>query len=440
MTVSEIIHSYCVKVNNGSGVLVNAMSHEYSYVLTAAHVIIEKQDGIIVHDHQDNPITVLDVFPHSLPALEQIKSEPQLYDFAILKVNFQEHIAQKFLPASELRDQSPLTLVGFPETERNSSDPIKDYTGHKVSVANQLIIMSVEGIPGKTTIQGMSGGGVYHIKDGTPFLTGIEFQMDGTKLEQQYGRVQCHCLAKFEKLINESSSAPMIPPYLDCFSNVRDRIFSFNVIEPSNVSKLKTELEQAADYLIQQGLTPPYKLIKKYHSDLLLNPKELNDLTTIELWTAYLEFIVISVLIDKSLSADDNYLKNLERRRRLIYTSENANWIRSLEEILKKARILLDANGTLIVSSPQTTAKVLPDNFRLDKVISDITVVPNKGPFPIIDSVSSSESKILASYKLTHLEGLRNTCVVDIEDEYLNEQGNGESSQLLRKKLSEIIS
>ena len=41
MTASEIMQSYCVKVNGGSGVLVNAMTREYSYVLTAAHVISE---------------------------------------------------------------------------------------------------------------------------------------------------------------------------------------------------------------------------------------------------------------------------------------------------------------------------------------------------------------------------------------------------------------
>ena len=38
-TIYEIMQSYCVRVNGGSGVLVNAMTIEYSYVLTAAHVI-----------------------------------------------------------------------------------------------------------------------------------------------------------------------------------------------------------------------------------------------------------------------------------------------------------------------------------------------------------------------------------------------------------------
>jgi hypothetical protein len=184
MTVSEIMRSYCVKVNGGSGVLVNAMTQEYSYVLTAAHVIPEKQDELVVHDYQDNSLDVLAVL--TLP--EWNDSKPELYDFAILKVDYQERIAQVSLPASGLNDRALLTLVGFPATERKSSDPIKKYSGYKNSVYNDLIIVYLDGIPGTATIKGMSGGGVYHIQDEKPFLIGVEFQMDGTGQDQQYGR------------------------------------------------------------------------------------------------------------------------------------------------------------------------------------------------------------------------------------------------------------
>ncbi|WP_305812142.1 ABC-three component system protein [Photobacterium leiognathi] len=440
MTVSEILQSYCVKVNGGSGVLVNAMTQDYSYVLTAAHVILDEEGNIIsdeegniaVRDYQDNPLNVLS----ELIPQEWRESRADRYDFAILIVNYQERLAQKCLPASDLSDQASLTLVGFPETERNSSDPIKQYTGHKISVANELLMLSLNGIPGTDTIKGMSGGGVYHVQDEKPLLVGVEFQMDGTGSEQQYGRAQCHSLARFEELITAYSSAPMIPAYLECFSNMRDRIFTFNVIDQNNVSNLKLELGRAADYLINNGLVPPYKVMEQYHSDLLVDPKNIGELKTYELWVAYLEFLVISVLIDQSAGADDAYLKGLERKRRLIYTSNGTNWVSRLEDLLKTARRLLDKDGTLIVASPESAARVLPPSFRLENVISNISVVPNQGPFPVIDS---SESAILTSFKLTHLEGLRQRCVVDIEDEYPNLQAGKLQSDLLREKLSEII-
>lgn len=147
MTVSEIMQSYCVKVNGGSGVLVNAMTQDYSYVLTAAHVIPEKQDDLVVHDYQNNPLTVLAVFTQNLPSKEMRNAEPHRHDFAILKVEYQERIVQKCLPASDLIERATLTLVGFPETERNSPNPIKEHTGNKASVANELVIMNLDGIP-----------------------------------------------------------------------------------------------------------------------------------------------------------------------------------------------------------------------------------------------------------------------------------------------------
>lgn len=435
MTISEIVQSYCVKVNGGSGVLVNAMTQDYSYVLTAAHVIENDDHGIVVNDHLGNSLDIISIL---IPS-QWKESKSDHYDYAVLKVGYQAHVTQNCLPASVLIDRASLTLVGFPETERNSSNPIKEYTGHKVSVANELVIMSLDGVPGTTTIKGMSGGGIYHVQNERPFLIGVEFRMDNDGRDQQYGRTQNHSLVRFEELITEDSSAPMIPAYLESFSNMLVNIFYFNVIEPQNVSNLKVELDHAANYLITDGLIPPYKVMEQYHSDLLVDPKNLEELKQYELWVSYLEFLVISVLIDRSPRADSAYLKSLERKRRLIYTSNGTNWIRRLEELLTTARRLLDKDGTLIVASPESTAKVLPKSFQLEKVISNISVVPTQGPFPTIDSVDSSESAILASYKLTHLEGLRNTCVVDIEYEYSDIQEHGHQAELLRTKLSEII-
>ncbi|MEZ9103432.1 ABC-three component system protein [Vibrio cyclitrophicus] len=435
MTVSETMQSYCVKVNGGSGVLISAMTRDYSYVLTAAHVITEQQGNIDVQDYQGESLEVLSVL---IPD-EWCQSCSSYYDFAVLRVAYEERATQKCLPVSDLVHRASLTLVGFPATERESSDPIKQYTGHNISVADDLVMMSLDGIPGTTTIRGMSGGGVYHVQGEKPLLIGVEFQMDGTLAEQQYGRAQCHSLAKFEVLLRAHSSAPLIPAYLECFSNMRDRIFSFNVIEQSNVSKLKLELESAADFLINNDLLPPYKVMEQYNSDLLVEPNNLGELKNYELWVAYLEFLVISVLIDGSANADDAYLKSLERKRRLIYTSNSTNWLSRLEDLLKTARRLLDKDGTLIVSSPEATAKALPPRVRLENVISNISVVPTQGPFPSIDSIDSFENAILTSYKLTHLEGLRNTCVVDIEDEYSSIGVDRHQSDLLREKLCEII-
>lgn len=430
MNASEIMQSYCVRVNGGSGVLVNAMTQDYSYVLTADHVFKDVTNHEVI-DYQGNHLQVLAVLTYPKPSDAQAAP----YDCAILKVAYQERVAQRFFPASSLFDRASLRLVGYPETERESSDPIKHYDGHLTNVVNELVIFTVDGVPPKATIEGMSGGGVYHVEGLSPFLIGVEFQMDGTGQDQQYGRVQCHSLVRFKEIITAHASAPMIPAYLECFSRMREMIFAFNVIDQNNVLNLKVALERFADSLIANGMPPPYKVMEQYDSQLLVDPTQSGELETRQLWVAYLEFLVISALLDNAGTVDSAYIQSIERKRRLLYTSDGSNWIRRLEELLKTARRLLDIGGTLIVASPESAASLLPPDFRLKNVITNIATVPNQGPF----SIDEVETSIYTSFKLTHLEGLRKSCVVDSEDEYQGLPSDKAQLKLFRDKLNEII-
>lgn len=431
MNASEIMQSYCVRVNKGSGVLVNAMTLDYSYVLTASHVV-KNINVHIVTDHLGKKINVLAVLTH--PTAQDLGDGT--YDFAILKVEYQENVAQRYIPASSLLLRKDLVLAGFPKTETESSNPIKFYDGHLTSVVNELVTFTIDGIPAKSTIEGMSGGGIYHVQGHVPYLIGIEFEMDRTPASEQFGRVKCHSLVKFKEIIEAYASAPMIPAYLECFSRMRERIFEFNVYDPNNVLHLKNALEQFADSLINQGMPSPYQIMEKYDSQLLVDPLQLSELESRELWVAYLEFLVISALLDNVPITDNTYLISIERKRRLLYSSDGTNWIRRLEDLLKTARRLLDKDGTLIVASPEPAASMLPPDFQLKKVISNIAIVPNQGPLAPIDNV---ESSIYGSFKLTHLEGLRKHCVIDSETEYKAKQAGQEQLRLFRDKLDAII-
>ena len=428
-TFSELMQSNCVMVNGGSGVLVDAMTQDYSYVLTAAHTIDEKVAGNIVTDHKGNKLEVLGVL------LAPKVGDAKPLDSAILKVNHQPHVAQRYFKASSLSQQANLTLVGFPGTERKSSDPIKHWDGHSSSVVDELIVFTIDGIPGKDIIQGMSGGGVYHIADGYPYLVGVEFRMDATHQDQQHGRVQCLSLVRFDEIIAVHASAPMVPAHLECFSRMSEMIFAFNVIDQANVHHLKLELCRFADLLIASGMPPPYEIMKQYDLQLLVDATRPGDLKSRELWVAYLEFLVICALMDNVGVADANYIKRIERKRRLLYTSDGANWISRLEELLKSARKMLDKEGTVIVASPDAASSLLPPGFLLERVINNIAVVPSGGPF----SIDEVESSIYTSFKLTHLEGLRKSCVVDREFEYHDVPPGVEQLRLLRNKLDEII-
>lgn len=429
MTVSEVMQSYCVMVNGGSGVLVNAMTQEYSYVLTARHAVFEEAAHNVVIDHNQDPIEVLGVLVFPKVGLE----EP--LDCAILTITHQPGLSQKSWNAAHLPPLANLTFVGLPEAERASSKPITHWTGHSASVVNELITLALEGIPGKDIIQGMSGGGVYHVDNDYPYLVGVEFEMEASRLDHQFGRVDCHGLARYNELTTLHSSAPMIPPHMECFSSVRDRIFAFNVIDPTNVQHLKSALIGFADSLIESGMPPPYEIMKRYDVQLLIDTGQSSVLEARELWIAYLEFVVISALMDGAGVADNGYISGIDKKRRLLYTSDVTNWLGRLDEILKIARKLLDKNGTLVVASPDAAAQPFPPDFVLKNVIGNIATVPNQGPF----SIDEVESEIYTSYKLTHLEGLRKSCVIEKEFDYRSLAPGKVQLLELRKKLNEII-
>lgn len=429
-TASEIMQSYCVMVNGGSGVLVNAMTQEYSYVLTARHAVVLEAAALnTVEDHNGNAIEVLEilVFPKV--------GEEEPLDCAILKITHQPELSQRSWIASHLPHEANLTLVGLPETERASSTPIKHWNGHSASIADELITLALTGIPGKDVIQGMSGGGVYHVSNGYPYLVGVEFEMEASRLDQQFGRVDCYSLVRYNQLIAMHSSAPMIPAYMACFSEIRDMIFAFNVIDPTNIQHLKMALNHFAESLIASGMPPPYEIRNQYDAQLLMDDRSPGELEVRELWIAYLEFIVISALMDGTGVADNGYITGLEKKRRLLYTSKGSNWIGRLDEILRIARRLLDKNGTLVVASPDAAAKPFPPGFVLKNVINNIATVPSQGPF----SIDEIESSIYTSYRLTHLEGLRRSCVIDNEFDYRGLAPGRDQLQMFKDKLNEII-
>lgn len=430
MTISELMASYCVMVNEGSGVLVNAMSSEYSYVLTARHALKEGLAANLVTDHKGQQLQVLDILLHT------DEGHRASYDCGIIKVPYVPEVFQQASLVSRLLVGSQLVMVGFPATERNSPAPLKHYDGHMTSVLNSLIVFTVEGIPGTMTIAGMSGGGVYHIEGDRPYLIGVEFAMDGTGSEQQFGRVQCQGLVRFEEIIMANSCAPLVPAHLECFSRLRSSIFGFNVVDQQNVERLKAALISFADALIVQGMPAPYELMGKYENDLLLGSSRPGEVKDRELWVAYYEFLVICALLDNVGIVDDAYVQGLERKRRIIYTSDGGNWVGRLELILKAARKLLDRNGTVIVASPEQGADVLPEGFHVERVVTNIASVPNSGPLAAIDE---AESELYKSFVLIHLEGIRKSCVVRGEVEYSHAEAGVAQLHLFRRKLNEFV-
>ena len=108
----------------------------------------------------------------------------------------------------------------------------------------------------------------------------------------------------------------------------------------------------------------------KYKDDLIIGPFQPADIKDKRLWIAYFEFLIICAILDNVSATDYRYIKELERRRRILYTNDGSNWVGKL----------------------------------------DIILAP-------IDQV---ERAMYKSFVLTHLEGLRKQCVVRNERLFAN--------------------
>lgn len=409
MTADELIISHSVKVNRGSGVLIGALSSEFTYVLTAHHVI----DGPITVSRNGQEINVIGAPYHH-----------QNYDCSIIKVEYQSDIFQRVWNR-ELSSGSRISFVGYPRSNVGSDSPYKIYSGISNNHAHQTIVCNLDNSPNQESIEGMSGGGVYYIEDDLPYLWAVECRMDDEDASARYGRVRCVALTCFDQIIEANQLIPIAPFFMQCFSNLRSDIFHFEAARPENVEKLRQKLDEQAEWLIEHAMPTPYDLMVRYKRELLLNNSE-PDSTVLDrsLWIAYLEFVVISSILDQKYVIDGQYLEELDRKRRFIYSSSNGNWLCQLSDIFKVARSMLDINGAILINSPQENAVGLPDPEDIDDIIDDIASSPK---FRDLNRIDSTHIDIMKSYSVAHLKGLRNSLILAKHREY----GRSTSSQQL---------
>ncbi|SEQ93554.1 hypothetical protein SAMN04244573_02557 [Azotobacter beijerinckii] len=400
MAVDELIISYAVKVNAGSGVLISALSQEFSYVLTARHVI------------GDHPEVSRD--GRAINVIEPPYHHPDV-DCSIIKVEYQADIKQRtwmgVLPAG-----SRISYVGYPRSNVGTGRPYKIYTGSPNDLAHQIIVCNLDNNPSQESIEGMSGGGVYYIDGHLPYLWGVESRMDDEDPEARYGRIRCFPISRFEEIIETHKLVQIAPFYMGCFSNFKDDIFYFNAANPVNVQKLRQKLIEQAEWLIDQGMPAPHDLMVRYLRELLIGDDE-PDVTVMgrKLWVAYFEFVIVCSILDDVDIIDEAYLKTLDRKRRFMYSSSADNWIRKLSEIFKAAKDMLDANGAMLVNSPQENAIGVPDPEDLEEVIGDIASSPR---FRELSRIDNAHGEIYKTYSIAHLKGLRNEHVLNKHREY----------------------
>ncbi|MCS4493704.1 hypothetical protein NXS97_05730 [Pantoea sp. B623] len=423
MTIHEFIRMHAVKVNNGSGVLVHCLSDEFSYVLTAKHVVkpINKTSGseknvdanedegkvdfdnLIEHTKvitwEGNIITVIDIYPGN-------------NDCILLKIPLVHNLPLVRFKNNQFDHKSNVIFGGFPEYRDGEKDPerrFKTYEG-KAKQVDKDFYLTIEGFPPKTQIEGSSGSGVYLIVSGKPYLIGVEIEMAGPQPDEP-GVVLCYDMTRFDEIVEKNNLPAILPSFLSCFSKIKANTFDYKISDEDLLRSLRNQLHQRAQHLVNNGIPKPFELLKLYDKCLIVNGQDDDAIYDLDLWSAYSEFLILHSLLNDENSVSMDYLKKIERSSRFVYSRSPDGWLKDINNIISSARKLLDHGGMLVVSSKDNSSIPIADKGYIKHLVENITLpeidYDDVNAIDISEGIESGE----VPFSFVLLGSLHNECV-----------------------------
>jgi hypothetical protein len=335
-------------VDGGSGVLFQPMTEEYSYVLTARHNLYNDTDQDSYtqpKDREDIKITLHDGSEKNI-----VKNyEHDSLDIAVLKIDKIE-IESPIKQFNEVKNGDAYKFYGYPEIRRQNQkveDRIQYFDLTVGEVLKTQIVSKNEEYFEKKSIDGCSGGGVFKEDGDNFYLVGIECRMDAqSKLEEDNKRLRFVFIEVFDEIIkkNPSELEPLYPPYMNDFNLLIDNIFLLNNMEEKEKNIIQDRLRHIATNLSKKlkpiDIKNTFSLLESYH--------DKNNYINRELWSMYLEFIIISVFIDSSSPINTIGLDEINRKRKFLFMKAK-DWKYDKQTILTSDFTSLGNNGLVIV-------------------------------------------------------------------------------------------
>ena len=332
-----------VIVNGGSGVLFQPMTEEYSYILTAKHNL---------YDEQNKPklTTNIHFTRYQERASENIieKYEHTTLDIAILKIE-KIDFESPYKQFEQVNNGDEFKFYGYPENRRQQTTKIKYFDLKVGDITGQEIVAENDRYYENSDVSGCSGGGVFR-QDGENFiLVGIECRMDAesTEEESNSSRLRFIGISVFDEIIehNNIELQPLYPPFLNDFSSLLDNIFLLNGMEKAEKRLTQDRLRLIAEDLSK--IIKPIDIKNKY--SILEKNYDLKCYSNKELWSMYLEFMVISVFIDLCSPISVDAIEDINKKRKFLFLKSN-NWKENKEEILTSDFSSLPKIATVVVA------------------------------------------------------------------------------------------
>lgn len=394
--MKDSLQFFTVKIADGSGCLFQPINTEYSYVLTAKHVI-EGVDNIeIVRQY---------IKENGLPENEnlEIVGKPFLHsdsnkDAAIIKVKKINNIEGLLRADLDLIEKENWYLCGHPETRINGNF---SYRKNKLKIENPVelyIEAEIEKAVTHSEIVGQSGGGIIKSENSCFLLAGIQKKMAGEDDVESISRIHFAPLSFFDEIVEENKTllSPLFPPYIAAFGNLLQEIFPFpNLIFKQNL--IRNTLTAISENICNR--ITPEKIITTYGNKFLVEGTSSHILYHKSLWKSLLEFFTILTLYEEPI--DFNDLASVHKKRKM-FIVDTDNWTKKLEEIYKSDLSEIEKGGAIVVcaTNESETNKLEISSAEFD--VMDISVPIDK--MNISNTVENpfNDLKLVNIFKFQH--------------------------------------
>lgn len=258
---------------HGSGCLFQPLTDEYSYVLTAKHVLKDSNSPTLQRPQVVGERIIM-------TKLEMIGSpfrHPNAQkDAAIIKIPKIEDLPsiKGINDLQKYYGNESFYLAGFPSTRDKKkfsfrSDEIKIF--HSVDWG--YIEAKIPGIPIIEEIHGQSGGGIIKIGRDHYWLAGIQKGISAEN--EQLGRIDFMPLSFFNEIVDKFDLAslgllnyPISESKVEILEKLH-RIFTQVTVSPKDCDKAKSLVKALEKLLINPGLMNEFYLIEELLNDLV---------------------------------------------------------------------------------------------------------------------------------------------------------------------------
>lgn len=410
-----------VIVDGGSGVLFQPMTEDYTYILTAKHNLYNDLEEKSINDikyilyEENESNNILEKYEH--PTL----------DIAILKIEKIPLSDSPYKQSEEPNDGDIFKFYGYPENRRHETEKIKYFDLKVGDMRFPEIVADNESYYDQGDVVGCSGGGVFK-KDGDNFyLVGIECRMDAQSTsEENNTRLRFIFIEAFDEIIEENRSElePLYPPYMSNFNLLAEHIFLLNDYEEKR-DFVRDRLKYLSGTYIAS--ITPIAIKNEFGNHLLINGFDINHVTSRELWQMYLEFILLSILIDSKENLTLEKIQGIYKKRKILFAKAD-RWIELKEEILKSNLIGLQKNSTVFIACEGDRR---PNKVDLKNSILNISRPPQPEEMRIDQGVDYT-----VDIKYKHIYAIEKL-LLDNEEMFANATGN-DVDEILKKVLQNV--